>query len=184
MKLAIDSWGPRQWGVMETFAQLYPLQALEEERAFATDLFASGGIFSALLPCDLCRQHYDQYAAQNPPVVSGREALVRWVNGAHNAVNARYNKRQWTFEEVNESYRGPGWRQSFYAQPRAAHQRPKSVPRRAQACPPAQPCTHASNNLRSKTVIGASIAVTAVAVVAVVVLLTQSTRSRNRYRAP
>ena len=73
-KLSIDEWGPRLWGAVEVYAQLYPDTPTRENKAFAQKLFEKNGVLHTLVPCPSCRAHYNEYAAQFPPDVSGKEA--------------------------------------------------------------------------------------------------------------
>ena len=91
---------------METYAQLYPPNPGEEDRAFARQLFEPDGIFARLIPCGACAAHYRQYATSHPVDVNSGRGLILWVMHLHNDVNRRTNKPVWTFDQVMESYRG------------------------------------------------------------------------------
>ncbi len=63
--------------------------------------------FAARVPCGECRKHWKELLTQNPPDFNawsaspeGKTAYARWTWVIHNAVNARINKPQFSWEEA------------------------------------------------------------------------------------
>jgi FAD-linked sulfhydryl oxidase len=47
---------------------------------------------AVLYPCSSCAKHFQLRIDQNPPDVTSRDGLTRWLCHSHNAVNLRNNK--------------------------------------------------------------------------------------------
>jgi hypothetical protein len=112
-KLELKTLGPIVWGAAEIYAQLYPWVPSAEAKQKATDFFKEDGEITKMLVCNICKSHYNEHARNNFPNVESRETLIKWVLNAHNQVNKRNGKSQWTYNQVNESYWGKGWRHFF-----------------------------------------------------------------------
>jgi hypothetical protein len=72
------NWGQEFWYVFQCTAATFPEGNASLELQSRTLAFFKS--FEDLLPCSICREHYTQQIAENPPPVEkGREALVQWV---------------------------------------------------------------------------------------------------------
>jgi len=101
------------WGTVEVFAQLYPWKPTPADISFANTFLGAGGVFSKLIPCPTCVEHWNAFSRKSPPLTQNKESLIRWVLDAHNDVNMRAEKPLWTYDNVNCSYRGPSWKEQF-----------------------------------------------------------------------
>lgn len=52
--------------------------------------------FVGRVPCGDCRAHWKAYTTANPPDLSGPQAYYGWTVAAHNAVNRRLGKPEWS----------------------------------------------------------------------------------------
>lgn len=57
-------------------------------------------------PCEICRQHIQQYVVDNPPIkyFNERDGLFIWSWEFHNVVNKRLNKPYMPYKEAYEIY--------------------------------------------------------------------------------
>lgn len=92
---SIDQWGPAAWHTLHVLAHTAPahLSAIERDK-YRTVLYA----FSDLLPCPSCRRHFRHHLDTHlhDESLRTRETFVVFMNDAHNAVNRRLGKPQWT----------------------------------------------------------------------------------------
>ena len=82
-------WGPAAWKFFETVAFGYPDKPNEFEKQSAFNFFES---LRYLLPCAICKEHYDKNFAELPVNVNSRDTLSHWVVDFHNIVNKSLNK--------------------------------------------------------------------------------------------
>jgi FAD-linked sulfhydryl oxidase len=85
--------GRATWTFLHTTAAYYPLQPSAEQQGRMRGLLAS---LPALYPCAPCADDFGADLKANPPDVSGREGLSRWLCERHNEVNRKLGKREWT----------------------------------------------------------------------------------------
>jgi hypothetical protein len=116
-KLSLESWAHALWTSAEGYCQKYKFFPTADDQATARSIFAPNGFITKLIHCPRCVEHYNNYATLNPPDVSSREALITWMLGVHNSVNAKKHREDpsiplvvYTYEQVCEDYRGPFWR--------------------------------------------------------------------------
>ena len=81
--------GRSTWTFLHTTAAYYPLQAPPDTQANMAKLLSS---LSLLYPCLPCAEDFQEKVKENPPDVSGREALSRWLCERHNEVNDKLGK--------------------------------------------------------------------------------------------
>ncbi|KAF9218504.1 FAD-dependent thiol oxidase, partial [Gyrodon lividus] len=61
-----------------------------------------------LYPCSHCASHLGEGTIRNPPDVSGRVGLSRWLCERHNEVNERLGKERFDCAKTDERWRdGP-----------------------------------------------------------------------------
>ncbi len=94
-------WGPAAWKFFETVAFGYPDNPTEFEKQSAFNFFES---LRHLLPCAICKEHYDQNFAKLPVNVDSRDTLSRWVVDFHNIVNKSLNKPLVPYDIVAARY--------------------------------------------------------------------------------
>jgi hypothetical protein len=94
-------WGPAAWKFLHTVTFAYPHNpSLEQQRA-ADAMFSSLG---ALLPCDRCKDHYQNEFALHPPDTRNGATLSAWLVDLHNRVNARLGKPQFSYAQAAKTY--------------------------------------------------------------------------------
>lgn len=83
--------GRATWTFLHTTAAYYPVKATAEHQ---TRMRALLGSLPQLYPCTWCADDFGTDMKANPPDVSGREALSRWLCERHNAVNTKLGKEK------------------------------------------------------------------------------------------
>jgi FAD-linked sulfhydryl oxidase len=87
--------GRSTWTFLHTTAAYYPLKApISSQR----NMRALLGSLATLYPCAPCAEDFRGDMALNPPDVSGREGLMRWLCERHNEVNAKLGKEVFACE--------------------------------------------------------------------------------------
>lgn len=94
--------GRSTWTFLHTTAAYYPLQATVETQKQMTNLLSS---LSLLYPCVPCAEDFQDKVKENPPDVSGRESLSRWLCQRHNEVNEKLGKEAFGCDWSNLSRR-------------------------------------------------------------------------------
>lgn len=95
--ISIDVWGPSTWKSMNAIAFTFPDEPTEDQRRAYHTWFT---LFTEVLPCQECREHYRQLLKTHPIDTRSRSHLTRWLVEAHNAVNKRLKRKTMTFEEA------------------------------------------------------------------------------------
>ena len=57
-----------------------------------------------VLPCPVCRDHYEKNFEKLPIRMDTRRELIEWLIDIHNEVNRMNNKKIYTYNEVYEIY--------------------------------------------------------------------------------
>lgn len=83
--------GRSTWTFLHTTAAYYPLQAPLETQNNMKRLLSS---LSLLYPCQPCAEDFQKRVQAEPPDVSGREGLSRWLCERHNEVNEKLGKER------------------------------------------------------------------------------------------
>jgi FAD-linked sulfhydryl oxidase len=99
--------GRSTWTFLHTTAAYYPLKAPPQAQQNMISLLSS---LSFLYPCLPCAEDFQEKVKENPPDVSGREALSRWLCERHNEVNEKLGKEKFgcDWSELNARWRdGP-----------------------------------------------------------------------------
>ncbi len=81
--------GRSTWTFLHTTAAYYPVQAPPEAQDNMRKLLSS---LSLLYPCVPCAEDFQEKVQENPPDLSGREGLSRWLCERHNEVNEKLGK--------------------------------------------------------------------------------------------
>lgn len=93
-------WGPLGWATLHSISALYPDDPTDYEQEMFSRWLAS---FTSTILCPSCLQHFTEatamYTLQRPTWKSSRRGVVEFVLRAHNSVNARTNKRIYSFAE-------------------------------------------------------------------------------------
>lgn len=107
--LAIDEWGPSAWHTLHALVHTLP-RTQSTKRAKETREFLL--LFARHLPCPTCRTHFRAFLDARTTVTTfeSRAHAVKALNDAHNEVNRRCGKREWTLREHCERYRRPAER--------------------------------------------------------------------------
>jgi len=83
--------GRSTWTFLHTTAAYYPVKAPPQAQQNMMSLLSS---LSLLYPCVPCAEDFQEKVKENPPDVSGREALSRWLCERHNEVNEKLGKEK------------------------------------------------------------------------------------------
>ncbi|WWD18518.1 hypothetical protein CI109_102971 [Kwoniella shandongensis] len=81
--------GRSTWTFLHTTAAYYPLQAPPQAQSNMINLLSS---LSLLYPCSWCATDFQKDMRRNPPDVTGREGLMKWLCERHNEVNTKLGK--------------------------------------------------------------------------------------------
>jgi len=87
--------GRSTWTFLHTTAAYYPVKAPPQAQKNMISLLSS---LSLLYPCIPCAEDFQEKVRENPPDVSGREALSRWLCERHNEVNEKLGKEKFGCE--------------------------------------------------------------------------------------
>ncbi|KAI0083843.1 ERV/ALR sulfhydryl oxidase domain-containing protein [Irpex rosettiformis] len=85
----VEQLGRATWTFLHTTAAYYPEKPTPNQRANMLSLLRS---LPVLYPCSWCATHLGENMKANPPDVSGRLGLSRWLCERHNEVNDRLGK--------------------------------------------------------------------------------------------
>lgn len=85
--------GNAGWTLIHSIAANYPEKPSEGDQYHAKAFLRSIG---KLYPCKRCRQHFARYLAASPPVLTSRNEFLQWTCGAHNQVNKREGKPEFS----------------------------------------------------------------------------------------
>lgn len=97
--------GRSTWTFLHTTAAYYPVNPSPQHRRNMLSLLQS---LPTLYPCGYCGEHLGVEMQKNPPDVSGREQLSKWLCNVHNEVNERLGKSQFDCSRVLERWKdGP-----------------------------------------------------------------------------
>jgi FAD-linked sulfhydryl oxidase len=97
--------GRSTWSFLHTAAAYYPVDASPQHRQSMLSLLQS---LPVLYPCSYCADHLKGEMQKNPPDVSGRAQLSKWLCDVHNEVNERLGKDKFDCSRTIERWKdGP-----------------------------------------------------------------------------
>jgi FAD-linked sulfhydryl oxidase len=97
--------GYATWTFLHTTAAYYPTNPNPQQRRHMLNLLSS---LPTLYPCSYCAQHLGGEMKRNPPDVTSRDTLSKWLCGVHNEVNLRLGKEPFDCAKVDERWKdGP-----------------------------------------------------------------------------
>ncbi|ORX40034.1 ERV/ALR sulfhydryl oxidase domain-containing protein [Kockovaella imperatae] len=102
-----EALGRSTWTFLHTTAAYYPVSAPTSTQTQMRNLLSS---LSLLYPCVPCAEDFQEKVKENPPDVSGREGLSRWLCERHNEVNEKLGKESFdcAWKSLNERWKdGP-----------------------------------------------------------------------------
>lgn len=97
----VNQWGPAAWKF------LHAASFAVDEYPTKTDQKRISKFFETLpymLPCKICRQHFLDFAQDQPIDTSSRKTITQWIVNLHNNVNKLNKKRIVTYEEVENKF--------------------------------------------------------------------------------
>ncbi|RDB23652.1 FAD-linked sulfhydryl oxidase ALR [Hypsizygus marmoreus] len=101
----VEQLGRATWTFLHTTAAYYPERPTPTQRANMLMLIRA---LPVLYPCTHCADDFGEDIKVNPPDVSGRVALSRWLCERHNQVNKKLRKDEFDCTKTDERWRdGP-----------------------------------------------------------------------------
>jgi mitochondrial FAD-linked sulfhydryl oxidase len=101
----VEQLGSATWTFLHTTAAYYPDRPTPNQRANMLGLLHA---LPVLYPCSHCASHLAGNMKENPPDVSGRAGLSRWLCERHNDVNERLGKETFDCAKTDERWKdGP-----------------------------------------------------------------------------
>jgi FAD-linked sulfhydryl oxidase len=97
--------GRSTWTFLHTTAAYYPLTPSAHQQQQMNNLLSS---LSTLYPCVTCAEDFQEKVKENPPDVSGRYGLSRWLCERHNEVNEKLGKERYGCDWSNLDRRWKG----------------------------------------------------------------------------
>jgi hypothetical protein len=94
-------WGRSAWKFLHACSFAYPQNPTPKQRESALSVFNNLG---DILPCPICRGHYKENIAINPPRVANKESLSHWLVELHNSVNKSRREREVDYDVVQRHY--------------------------------------------------------------------------------
>ncbi|ESK97885.1 augmenter of liver regeneration [Moniliophthora roreri MCA 2997] len=85
----VEELGRATWTFLHSTAAYYPTKPTPTQRANMISLIRALPLF---YPCHVCADDFGEDLKRNPPDVSGREGLSRWLCERHNEVNRKLGK--------------------------------------------------------------------------------------------
>lgn len=94
-------WGPPLWKEMHQKTMRYPNNPTVKDKQDIKTYFEN---IVDRLPCDKCKQHYQNQLKQRPIPVNNRDDLIHWLIDIHNEVNKMNGKRVLGYKEARSIY--------------------------------------------------------------------------------
>jgi len=96
-----QEWGRHAWAFLHTASFSYPENPSAVQKESAKQVFRNIG---NILPCPVCRGHYNENIKKNPPKVDSMNSLSRWLVEIHNEVNKSRLKETVNYDAVRRHY--------------------------------------------------------------------------------
>lgn len=90
------------WAPFHEYAWAFPTHPTDQDRKNAIHLYTT--IFTQLIFCDSCRDHYVEMLKRTPPDATSKTALFDWTIDRHNEVNERIGLPKQNPEVVRKAY--------------------------------------------------------------------------------
>lgn len=107
-ELSISKWGPAAWQFLHTVSYTYQKEPSLDDKH---NMYMFLTYFAKVLPCTKCKNDFTDYVnttlSKNSSHLESRKNLSMYINDAHNYVNKKTGKRQWTYEESREKFLTP-----------------------------------------------------------------------------
>ncbi|KAF8637663.1 hypothetical protein AX17_002731 [Amanita inopinata Kibby_2008] len=101
----VEQLGRATWTFLHATAAYYPDKPTPTQRA---NMLALLRALPILYPCSWCAIDFGKDIVENPPDVSGRVGLSRWLCERHNVVNEKLGKEKFDCSKTDERWRdGP-----------------------------------------------------------------------------
>lgn len=94
---SMSAWARNTWSTMYAIAFTFPPNPTNDDRAAYHLFFETIG---KVLPCHVCRKHYQEHVASKPIDTRSTRALTEWLLSIHNAANASLGKPPITYESA------------------------------------------------------------------------------------
>ena len=94
-------WGPGAWTFLHSITFQYPESPSDMEKQKYYVFFNS---LKNVLPCPVCRGHYETNLENLPIRLDTRQELIEWLIDVHNEINIMNNKKVYSYDEVYEIY--------------------------------------------------------------------------------
>ena len=102
--LTMNQWGPKLWQFLHACSFAFPEDPTPDQTEAFRKLLEA---LRVLLPCPMCRDHYNAFLEENPaPATCGSE-LQKWLVDFHNDVNARIGKPPVNLDQAREMHNDP-----------------------------------------------------------------------------
>lgn len=94
-------WGPGAWTFLHSITFQYPEKPTDIDKQKYYTFFNS---LKNVLPCPVCRDHYNKNFEILPIRLESRVELIEWLIDLHNEVNSMNNKKIYSYDEVYMIY--------------------------------------------------------------------------------
>lgn len=107
-ELSISKWGPAAWQFLHTVSYTYKQEPSLDDKH---NMYMFLTYFSKVLPCVKCKNDFTNYVnttlSKNSSHLESQKNLSMYINDAHNYVNKKTGKREWTYEESKKKFLTP-----------------------------------------------------------------------------
>eukprot|EP01095_Lingulamoeba_sp_RSL-Kostka_P007630 TRINITY_DN244_c0_g1_i1.p1 TRINITY_DN244_c0_g1~~TRINITY_DN244_c0_g1_i1.p1 ORF type:complete len:172 (-),score=54.74 TRINITY_DN244_c0_g1_i1:87-602(-) len=90
--------GRSTWTFLHSVAAFYPNNPSDEEKQNVNELIVS---VSKNFPCTFCANDFKKYIKKHPPSVTNRDEFSIWMCEAHNDVNRKLGKKEFSCDIEN-----------------------------------------------------------------------------------
>jgi hypothetical protein len=94
-------WGPIFWKFLHEISFQFPQNPTDQEKKSHENFLLNLKYF---IPCYTCKNDFQKYISQNPPILNSKKNFVKWTVDLHNHVNKKLGKREYSYEEVEEEW--------------------------------------------------------------------------------
>lgn len=104
-ELSISKWGPAAWRLLHTISFTYSIDPTLEDKE---NMYVFLNSFSRVLPCKKCRLDFTNYVKdtlnRESKHLKSRENLIDYITDAHNHVNRKLGRREYSYVEIRSQY--------------------------------------------------------------------------------